>query len=142
GAHTADPRMRLAVPDDAQAALDEVLRRHGLPAAGWVAVHPGATAASRRYPATAFASAVAQLDPTLEVVYTGSAAEAALAESVRAGAGRGVNLAGELDIGALIALIARARVLVSNNSGPVHIAAATATPVVDLYALTNPQHTP
>ena len=30
----------------------------------------------------------------------------------------------------------------SNNTGPVHIAAALGTPVVDLYALTNPQHTP
>lgn len=142
GAHTADPRMRLVAPAEAHASLDEVLVRHGLPAAGWVALHPGASAPSRRYPAEAFAAAVAQLDPALEVVYTGSASEAALAESVRVAAGRGVNLAGQLDLGALIALIARARVLVSNNSGPVHIAAATATPVVDLYALTNPQHTP
>jgi ADP-heptose:LPS heptosyltransferase len=31
---------------------------------------------------------------------------------------------------------------VSNNSGPVHVAAAVGTAVVDLYALTNPQHTP
>ena len=30
----------------------------------------------------------------------------------------------------------------ANNTGPVHIAAAVGTPVVDLYALTNPQHTP
>ncbi len=30
----------------------------------------------------------------------------------------------------------------SNNTGPVHVAAAVGTPVVDLYALTNPQHTP
>jgi ADP-heptose:LPS heptosyltransferase len=37
---------------------------------------------------------------------------------------------------------AGARLLLSNNSGPVHIAAALGTPVVDLYALTNPQHTP
>ncbi len=36
----------------------------------------------------------------------------------------------------------RAPLLVSNNTGPVHIAAAVGTPVVDLYALTNPQHTP
>ena len=34
------------------------------------------------------------------------------------------------------------RLLISNNTGPVHIAAAVGTPVVDLYALTNPQHTP
>ena len=32
--------------------------------------------------------------------------------------------------------------LISNNTGPFHIAAAVGTPVVDLYALTNPQHTP
>jgi len=42
----------------------------------------------------------------------------------------------------LAVLIERATVLVSNNSGPVHLASALATPVVDLYALTNPQHTP
>jgi ADP-heptose:LPS heptosyltransferase len=33
-------------------------------------------------------------------------------------------------------------VLICNNSGPAHIAAALDTPVVVLYALTNPQHTP
>jgi ADP-heptose:LPS heptosyltransferase len=33
-------------------------------------------------------------------------------------------------------------VLLSNNSGPVHLASALGTPVVDLYALTNPQHMP
>jgi ADP-heptose:LPS heptosyltransferase len=32
--------------------------------------------------------------------------------------------------------------LLANNSGPVHLAAAVGTPIVDLYALTNPQHTP
>src|SRR5690606_33252539 len=53
-----------------------------------------------------------------------------------------ISLAGQLSLGQLIALIERARLLISNNSGPVHIAAATGTPVVDLYALTNPQHTP
>ncbi|MBL4953399.1 hypothetical protein JK635_14415, partial [Neobacillus sp. YIM B02564] len=40
------------------------------------------------------------------------------------------------------ALIALAPVMVSNNTGPAHIAAALGTPLVDLYALTNPQHTP
>jgi ADP-heptose:LPS heptosyltransferase len=42
----------------------------------------------------------------------------------------------------LAALISRASLLIANNSGPAHIAAATGTPLVDLYALTNPQHTP
>jgi ADP-heptose:LPS heptosyltransferase len=39
-------------------------------------------------------------------------------------------------------VIQQAPLLIANNTGPVHIAAAVGTPVVDLYALTNPQHTP
>jgi ADP-heptose:LPS heptosyltransferase len=55
---------------------------------------------------------------------------------------RSHSLAGRLSLAELAALISLAPVLISNNTGPVHIAAATGTPVVDLYALTNPQHTP
>jgi ADP-heptose:LPS heptosyltransferase len=51
-------------------------------------------------------------------------------------------LAGQLELGQLGALIRLATVVVANNSGPAHIAAAVGTPVVDLYALTHPQHTP
>lgn len=53
-----------------------------------------------------------------------------------------VDLSGALSLGTLGALIEGADLLVANNSGPVHVAAAVGTPVVCLYALTNPQHTP
>jgi ADP-heptose:LPS heptosyltransferase len=76
-------------------------------------------------------------------VFTGSAAEAALVESARARMpSPSVSLAGQLGLGELGALLSSARVLVSNNTGPVHIASALGTPVAVLYALTNPQHTP
>ena len=52
------------------------------------------------------------------------------------------SLAGQLTLGELGALIADAALVVCNNSGPAHLAAAAGTPVVVLYALTNPQHTP
>jgi ADP-heptose:LPS heptosyltransferase len=42
----------------------------------------------------------------------------------------------------MAALLAVAPLLIANNTGPVHLASAVGTPVVDLYALTNPQHTP
>ncbi|EAY72076.1 ADP-heptose [Burkholderia dolosa AU0158] len=74
---------------------------------------------------------------------TGSASERALVDAVCERAGpRAVPLAGALPLGELGALIETADLLLSNNSGPVHLAAALGTPVVDLYALTNPQHTP
>jgi hypothetical protein len=52
------------------------------------------------------------------------------------------SLAGCLDLVELAALLEAAPLLVANNTGPVHVAAAVGTPVVDIYALTNPQHTP
>jgi ADP-heptose:LPS heptosyltransferase len=52
------------------------------------------------------------------------------------------SVAGRVDLAGLAALVAAAPLLISNNTGPVHVAAAVGTPVVDLYALTNPQHTP
>jgi ADP-heptose:LPS heptosyltransferase len=78
-----------------------------------------------------------------QVVFTGEASEAALVESIRSRmAAPTRSLAGALDLGELGALIEQADLLVSNNTGPAHMAAALGTPVVDLYALTNPQHTP
>ena len=52
------------------------------------------------------------------------------------------SLVARLDLAGLAALLSVAPLLVANNTGPVHVAAAVGTPVVDLYALTNPQHTP
>src|SRR5690606_30525168 len=74
---------------------------------------------------------------------TGAPAEHELVERLaREGYGAAVSLAGALSLAELAALIAEAPLLISNNTGPVHVAAAVGTPVVDLYALTNPQHTP
>lgn len=145
GATTADERLALAVPGGARAAAGALVTRLGLGDDGWIAVHPGATAPSRRYPEESFAAALRLLAERrgVRAVITGSAAERDLAESVRAAAGRGaVSVAGALDFAGLAALLERAPALLSNNTGPVHVAAAVGTPVVDLYALTNPQHTP
>ena len=104
-------------------------------------VHPGASAASRRYPAQSYAQALDMLG--CEVVFTGGAAEVELVESLRARLSvPSRSLAGRLSLGELGALIEAADLLICNNTGPAHIAAAVGTPVVDLYALTNPQHTP
>jgi ADP-heptose:LPS heptosyltransferase len=108
-------------------------------------VHPGASAPSRRYPPESFAAAMDLLVASrgCQVVFTGDLAEVSLVERIRSAmAAPSRSLAGQLSLGELGALIDDADLLVSNNTGPAHIAAALGTPVVDLYALTNPQHTP
>lgn len=145
GAVASDTCMRFSLRAADEASLERKLDERGIDLhAPYFVMHPGATAASRRYPPERFAEAARVLAARTgwPVLVTGSASEAALCEAVSAGDARIVNLAGTLQLGELAALISEARVLVSNNSGPVHIASAVGTPVVDLYALTNPQHMP
>jgi lipopolysaccharide heptosyltransferase II len=145
GAVTDDQRLSLAVPPSDAAAAELLLARSGIDAASpWVLAHPGATAESRRYPPELFARVVRGLaDRGIQVALSGSASERELCGEVAACAGVPVvSFAGQLDLPAMAGLIARAPLLLSNNTGPVHIAAAVGTPVVDIYALTNPQHTP
>ncbi len=111
----------------------------------YIVVHPGATAPSRRYPAAQFAQAMRMIAAHVDhqFIVTGGVEERALVETVRLhGAHGAIGMAGHFDLGELAAVIQRGALLIANNTGPVHIAAALGTPVVDLYALTNPQHTP
>ncbi|QAA95663.1 glycosyltransferase family 9 protein [Pollutimonas thiosulfatoxidans] len=128
-------------------ALRAILRRHEVDApGGWIVAHCGATAESRRYGAAGFARALSLLQQQgRTVLLTGTEAERGLIQSIRGRCAPGlavVDLTGCLSLGQFACLIEDADLLISNNTGPVHIAAAVQTPVVDLYALTNPQHTP
>jgi len=148
GAVTGDPRLRFLLTDADRAMagglLTDLAGKHR--AAVRVVVHPGATAASRRWPAERFADVARELAIGVGalVLVTGNGGERSLVEEVcrRAGHPAVVPMADRLSIGEMGALLSASDLLVSNNSGPVHMAAALGTPVVDLYALTNPQHTP
>jgi lipopolysaccharide heptosyltransferase II len=143
GCTTRNSHLSFRVPAGARMKIQEVFPGE----ARWprVVVHPGASAASRRYPPESYARAIdLVIDETgCEAVFTGDAWEAELVQTVRGAMRRpSRSLVGRLGLGELGALIDEADLLVANNTGPVHIAAALGTPVVDLYALTNPQHTP
>lgn len=150
GASCGDTRMRFDVSAPAKRSLTRRLAARGIEARGpWFVIHPGASAASRRYPPERFGEVAARLArlSRLPILLTGGPDERDLIRSVIAAAGPAAqsrlhDLSGQLNIGELGALLERAAVLIGNNSGPVHLASALGTPVVDLYALTNPQHTP
>ncbi len=146
GARVLDERLIVHIPQRvrtrAQSLLDNLSLRRDRP---WALVHPGASAPSRRYPPEGFAEVARALTAVhgWQIIFTGSAAEQALVTEIRGAMGvPSYSLAGRLDLPELAALIAAAPVLITNNTAPAHLAAAAQTPVVDLYALTNPQHTP
>lgn len=141
-----DERLRFALKPEDVRRVGDLLYRAGVEAQRpLVVVHPGAAASSRRYPPERFGIAAQRIveQAGAVVVFTGSADEAPFIEAARTMMkAPSLSLAGRLSLGELAALVARAAALVSNDSGPVHLAAALATPVVDLYAHTSPQHTP
>ena len=146
GFTAADRRLRFAVPSAARSAVAARLARAGVDRGRpLVVVHPGASAESRRYPASCFGVAADRIARATDatIVLSGAAEERSLIDELRGAMTEpAISLAGQLDLGELAALVEAADVLVANNSGPAHLAAALGTPVVDLYALTNPQHTP
>jgi lipopolysaccharide heptosyltransferase II len=108
-------------------------------------IHAGATARSRRYPPESFAELADHLvkDLGIKVVFTGTRPELSLVETIRQSMNaESTSLVGRLNLEELGALLSFAALLISNNTGPAHMAAATGTPVVSLYAQTNPQHVP
>lgn len=135
----------LPLPADL-AAVRSRLRRLGIdPAGRWLVLHPGASAPARRYPQRHWTTLVRELHERVgcPLVLTGGAHEMSLVDGIELPGKACVHsLAGQLSLGELGALLAQASLVVSNNTGPAHLAAAVGTPVVDLYALTNPQHTP
>jgi lipopolysaccharide heptosyltransferase II len=145
GYQPGDLRLQLTVPEDAERRIARLLAELNLnPTQPWIVVHPGASAPARRYPPELFVEVVRSLVNTgITVLFTGTHPERPLVESIRCQLGRATHsLVGKLDLPGLSALLSAAPLLLSNNTGPVHIAAALGTPVVDLYALTNLQHTP
>jgi lipopolysaccharide heptosyltransferase II len=119
------------LPEDV-ASLHRELTLARLSPRGYVCVHPGARYPSRRWPVERFARvADALVDRGLRVVITGSTDEVSLAgelaDSMRMPA---INLAGRTNLGGVAALIGASRLLVSNDTGVSHIAAAVGTPSV------------
>ena len=111
----------------------------------WLVIHPGVSETKREYPEDYWIETGKLLRDKLgfQLLITGSGNEKDLCDRIKKGIGvDSFSLAGSLSIEEFIALISLSPLVISVNTGTVHIASATQTPVIVLYALTNPQHTP
>jgi lipopolysaccharide heptosyltransferase I len=112
-----------------------------VPAPRYAVLMPGTNWETKRWPVERFAALVVRLRERfgLETVVAGGPADAALAAPIeRAGA---LNLAGKTTLRQLTALLERAALVVANDSGPMHIAAALGRPLVAPFGPTSPVRT-
>lgn len=126
-------------PDDRRS-LKAITETHNLGPGQYVCVHPGASVPSRRWPPEQFAIVADTLAARgLQVILTGSVAEVGLTEAVaQAMQAASLNLAGQTNLGALAALLSDARLLVCNDTGVSHLAAALCTPSVVIFTDSDP----
>jgi heptosyltransferase-2 len=137
----------LRVPAEEAAAARQ---RLGFSAGPVLALNPGAEyGPAKRWPGERFVDAAVQVHATVPchwVVLGGKgdrdlAGQIASALSARVGPGRVVNLAGETSLRELCAVLKASSLLLTNDSGPMHVAAALGTPVIVPFGSTSPELT-
>jgi ADP-heptose:LPS heptosyltransferase len=146
GATTADHRLRVVYSAEAKRRALQKLAATGLDLSkDWIILHPGVSETKREYPLSLWAAAARLIRQAtgLQLVITGSSMDVAKAEDLAGAVVKNIYVtAGLLTIEEFIAAVAESRLVISVNTATVHIAAAVGTPVVVLYAQTNPQHQP
>jgi ADP-heptose:LPS heptosyltransferase len=121
--------------------LETLLKLYALDPESYVCLHAGASVPSRCWSGDRFAAVgdrLAQLG--WRVVLTGSAVERGLAESIaRIMQAPVINLAGRTSLGTLAALLQDSRLLVCNDTGISHLAAALQVPSVVIFSASDPK---
>jgi ADP-heptose:LPS heptosyltransferase len=132
-----EQRLRYEVSPAGEARAHALLAEAGVPAGQRiVALQPGASNAIRQWPPESFAALARRLQDDLGawILLLGGSDDAPLCERIGAQAGaRVVSAAGRTDLPALAGLLARSAVLVTGDTGPMHLATAVGTPVVAMY---------
>ena len=131
------PTVRFQVPEDPKnrQAADAIVREAGIES-GFVIINAGAGWPSKLWPAERFAVVATHLGkvwnlPTM-VVWAG-ATEKEIGEHIAAGSQGHARLLPKTSLGELASLVRRAKLFISSDTGPLHLAAAVDTPCVGLY---------
>ncbi len=139
GARADARRFPLASP--ASPALDAVRRLPGVGAGPFAVLNPGAAWPNKRWAPAKLARVAERLRAArgLPSVVTWGPGDEARAAAVVEGAGGAARLAPPTRVPDLVAVLRAAAVVVSGDTGPLHLAAAVGTPVVGLYGPTDPR---
>ncbi|MFP5348871.1 MAG: glycosyltransferase family 9 protein [Gammaproteobacteria bacterium] len=127
---TVEPDLAVTPADDAE--VDRLQLPDDRP---WVVLHPGATDGRRLWPVTQFAAVADYLvDSGARIIVSGGESERAIVDAVVGAMRReAIALCQRLSLGGLAALLARSHVVISNDSGPLHLAGAVGARTIGLY---------
>lgn len=110
----------------------------------WFGLNPGAEyGPAKRWPAERFAETAQALQKEMNCRWAifGGAADVATAEAIAARLPGALNLAGKTTLRQLTAALKTCRIVITNDTGPMHLASAVGTPVVVPFGSTSPELT-
>lgn len=130
-----------------EASLNELTASLGVPGnRPWIVINPSSSCPSKMWPAVKFSELIAMLGQKFSpvILVMGSARDRALAERILKAAAYpdAFDFTGRLTLGTLSALLKKAALLISNDSGPVHMASAVGTPVISIFGRNQPGLSP
>ena len=138
-----DRSIDLPVGSATQASVDRKLKSLGINADDFiVGLSPGSVWATKRWSTTGFAALIAMLRSkySCKVLLFGGTSDAAVVDDIRKRSGEAVvSLVGSIGLRELGAAISRCRVLIANDSAPMHIAVARRIPTVAVFCATTPE---
>lgn len=135
-------RLEFPLTEDDEAEADLLLASRQGARGPLVVVHPGARSPARRWPAERFAAVADALAQELDatIALTGGPDELEAVHLVESHMlTQPLQLAGLTSLGGLAAIIARAALMISNDTGPAHLADALKTPSVTIFGPADPE---
>ncbi|MBX6425207.1 MAG: lipopolysaccharide heptosyltransferase II [Variibacter sp.] len=130
------------IPEAAERRAGALLAEHGIgaaPESRFVLLAPGSAWETKRWTAEGFAAVARHvLDRGLPVVLIGSGKDRLACRAVAERAPGVADLCGRTALTELAAIVRRAAVVVTNDSGPMHLAAALGRPTVSMFGPTDP----
>jgi heptosyltransferase I len=127
------------VPQEAATRIGALLDYYDVGNSRLVILAPGTNWDTKQWRRDGFAEAARHFKQKgFAVILIGSEGERALCEEIAKLAPGAVNLAGETTLPELAAIIRRATICVTNDSGPMHLATALDRPVVSIFGPTDP----
>lgn len=139
-ASTQVPRVYLSGDESAWA--DEFIKKNGLAGTNLVGAAPGASyGPAKKWPAGNFARVLNMLSRSFNcvpVVFGGAEDMEVCSELAGRIEGKYLNVAGSMTLRRFMALLARVKVLITNDSGPMHISSAMNVPTIAIFGSTDP----
>jgi lipopolysaccharide heptosyltransferase I len=124
---------------------ESVRRKWPVERAKWIIIQPGARWLNKRWPAESYAEVVRRLAATnleFQFVILGGEEDRPLGEVIaRVDGRRCLDLTGRISLPEMVEWIRLSKLMVTNDTGPMHVAAALGTPVVALFGPTEPRRT-